>query len=172
MDSKQSAFVRLHQNAIAAFNRVFEVFHHGGKIPRISEHIRLIIMEQTLTYETFARFPVLWKMCFAANWRLIREIHEPLHSLASPDSTDPAASLAQTREMFEEEWIVLDDAAEILSGYDSRYVTWGRLKEQKRRVLKVMATLDEIFEARERGLRHDIQFALWGRLVSLSRGES
>jgi len=109
-------------------------------------------MEQTLTHETFARFPVTWKMCFAANWCFIHEIHEPLHTLTSPGFTDPAASLAQTREMFEEEWIVLDDAAEILSGYDPRYETWGKSKEQKRRVLKVMATLDEIFEARERGL--------------------
>jgi hypothetical protein len=172
MDGKQSALVRLHQNAIAAFNRVFEVLHHGGKIPCISEQNRLIIMERTLTHETFARFPVLWKMCFAANWRLIHEIHEPLHTLASPDFTEPAASLAQSREMFEEEWIVLDDAAEILSGCDPRYVTWGRLKEQKRRVMKVMETLDEIFEARERGLGQDVQFALWERLVSLSRGES
>lgn len=116
----------------------------GNKQPTdIEEQSRLIEMERDLTHETFARFPILWQMCFNTKYELFQEAHESLRLLHRV--TDPGTHLLQFWKRIKKEWIVLDEPVDILSGDDPAYMSWEVLEHRKLRVLKEIQSFAELF---------------------------
>ncbi|KAK4694450.1 hypothetical protein P7C71_g3133, partial [Lecanoromycetidae sp. Uapishka_2] len=105
-------YKRLYDNTMLAIDHALSHQHRTS----IEEQNRLIEMERNLTHETFTRFPVLWDMCFDANSELLEEICRRFDLLYRVP--DPKSFLMQHWRRMEREWIVLDDAVDVLSGDD------------------------------------------------------
>ena len=124
-----------HQSFIIHFATALQSLlknNNNNEPPTPTQQTDLLSLDRTLTHDTFALFPHLFDRSFNTNASLLHTTslpapprrHNPVHQPA------PGALFTSLISNFEENWIDLADAVDILDARHSRYGRWRKLEEE------------------------------------------